>query len=114
MRRVRAEVEGEKDEILAQGRESKRQALARESLGERIKRLRTAAGLSQQAVADAAAQTPDARDLDLSAGALQASLSRIESGVTKDPGAITLRALASGMGLAVVEVLDPQTARQSP
>lgn len=113
MRQARAEIEADKDDILAKGQVSRRRAVARreEGIGARLKQLRTVAGLSQQSVADQAAKTADAMDLGLTAGALQAALSRIESGATRDPGALTLRALAGGLGVALGEIIGGEAAR---
>lgn len=63
-------------------------ALAEGEIGRRVKELRDAAGMTQQALA-------------VKAGMAIGVLARIEQGHTNDPRASTLRALAGALGVSI-------------
>jgi Skp family chaperone for outer membrane proteins len=123
VRKIRAEAEREKEKLLAQGRRQKagadRRAQARSAtkqaengsksrsspIGARLRRLRTQRVLTQQAVAESAAKTKQARQLGATARGLQSALSQIESGVIKNPGVLTLDVLCQGLGVSLADVL---------
>ena len=65
----------------------------REALGTRLRRLRTAAGLTQQ-------------DLASQAGLSMSAVTQMELGKRSDPKLSTLRALAGVLGVSVVELID--------
>ncbi len=113
VRKAREETERDKEELLAMGKrfkaEGKKPASKKSpaaSVGERLKRLRTERELSQQAVAEAAAATPAARALEVTAKGLQSSLSQIESGVITNPGILTVDVLCRGLGVSISELLE--------
>ena len=88
-RKALVEIEAEKEELLAIGRKAKAASRRRPNpinLGQRLRALRSAKQMTQQAVAEAASATPLAAHLGATAGGLQASLSQIESGAVANPG----------------------------
>jgi hypothetical protein len=123
VRQIRAEAELEKEKLLATGRRQKaatdRKARGRSGtkqaengpgtrsspIGAQLRRLRTKLVLTQQAVAESAAKTKQARKLGATARGLQSALSQIESGVIKNPGVLTLDVLCQGLGVSLADVL---------
>ena len=76
------------------------------NLGERLRALRSARQMTQQAVAEAASATTLAGHLGVTVGGLQASLSQIESGAVVNPGILTVDVLCRGLGVSISELLE--------
>lgn len=72
-----------------------------ESLGDRVRRLREAAGLQQ-------------KDLAAAARVTESAISQIEGNSTKEPGAYKVLAIARALGTTVEELLDPRHSVHEP
>ena len=109
LKKAREETERDKDEIMAIARKAKARSRRNPkpfNLGERLRALRSARQMTQQAVAEAASATTLAGHLGVTVGGLQASLSQIESGAVVNPGILTVDVLCRGLGVSISELLE--------